>query len=104
MPIADAGRSTVRWGLGHALPHGVIRSAGRRGDLHGRLFIASSGNDHDALLAAIDDLRAAGPLHRGKYAYATVSHAVVKDVLGSNDFRTGFQAPGDNALARLGQW
>jgi cytochrome P450 len=102
--IDDVGRSAVRWGLGHALPQGVIRSAGRRGDLHGRLFIASSGEDHDALIAAVDELRAAGPLHRGKYAYATVSHPVVKEVLSSNDFRAGFEASGDSALARLSRW
>ncbi len=97
-------RPAVRWGLGHALPQGVIRSAGRRGDLHGRLFIASSGDDRGALVAAIDELRAHGPLQRSKYAFATVSHPVVKEVLSSNDFRAGFEVSGDGALARLSRW
>jgi cytochrome P450 len=108
LPVANrrdtVGRTAVRWGLGHALPQGVIRSAGRKGDLHGRLFIASSGDDHDALLSAVDELRAAGPLHRGRYAFATVSHPVVREVLSSNDFRAGFEASGDGALARLSRW
>jgi cytochrome P450 len=94
----------VRWALGHALPQGVIRSAGSRGDLHGRLFIASRGDDRDALIAAIEALRAGGPLHRSRYAFATASHPVVKEVLASNDFRAGFEASGDGALARLGRW
>ena len=97
-------RPAVRWGLGHALPQGAIRSAGRKGDLHGRLFIASSGDDHAALVAAIDELRAAGPLHRSKYAFATVSQPVVKEVLTSGDFRSGFEVSGDGRLARLSRW
>ena len=100
----SVGKAATRWALGHALPQGVIRAAGRRGDLHGRLFIASSGKDHAALMAAIDDLRANGPLYRGKYAFATVSHAAVREVLGSNDFRSGFAMSGDGALARLSTW
>src|SRR6476619_768264 len=98
------GKQATRWALGQALPQGVIRAAGRRGDLHGRLFIASSGTDHAALIAAIHDLRASGPLYRGKYAFATVDHAAAREVLGSNDFRSGFAASGDGLLARLGAW
>lgn len=97
-------RPAVRWGFGHALPQGAIRSAGRRGDLHGRLFIASSGDDHAALVSAIEELRAAGPLHRSRYAYATVSHPVVKEVLTSGDFRAGFEISGEGRMARLSRW
>ena len=102
--ITDAGRSTVRWGLGHALPRTAISSAGRRDDLHGRLFLASNSDDHEALVAAIDRLRAAGPMHRSRYAYVTVSHSGVREVLSSNDFRAGFEATGTSTLARLGRW
>ena len=35
--------STVRWGLGHALPRAAIRGSSKRGDLHGRLIEASDG-------------------------------------------------------------
>lgn len=100
----DWGRAGVRWALGQALPHTVIRAAGRRGDLHGRLFIASSADDHTALMAAIDDLRDAGPLYRGRYAFVTVAHPVVKEVLGSGDFRSGVDVSGEGPLARLGRW
>ena len=97
-------RPAVRWGLGHALPQTVISRAGRRGDLHGRLFAASS-SGLPALLASFDELRAAGPLYRGRYAWATVHHAVVKEVLTSNDFRAGVDAGGrDGPVARLHAW
>ena len=94
----------MRWALGHALPRTAISSAGRRHDLHGRLFLASSTDDHEALVASIEELRAAGPLHRSRFAFVTVSHAGVKEVLSSNDFRAGFEPSGTGALARLGRW
>ena len=98
-------RAAVRWGLGHALPQTVILRAGRQGDLHGRLFAASSSDDLPALLAAFDRLREAGPLYRGRYAYATVSHAVAKEVLTSNDFRAGVDVGGaPGPIGRLHGW
>ena len=74
------------------------------GDLHGSLFLASDGEDRDALLAAVDRLRSAGPLHRSRYAYVTVAHCAVKEVLSSTDFRSGFEVTGDRPLARLSRW
>ena len=98
-------RPAVRWGLGHALPQTVIRRAGRQGDLHGRLFEASSRGELPALLTSFDELRAAGPLYRGRYAWATVDHAVVKEVLTSNDFRAGVDVGGRGGpVSRLHAW
>ena len=97
-------RPVIRWGLGHALPQRLISGAGRRGDLHGELFIASCDGAEPPLLEAFDRLRSAGPLYRGRYAFATVAHPVVKEVLTSPDFRAGFEVSTESALGRLGSW
>jgi cytochrome P450 len=61
--------------------------AARRGDLQGRLILASRGGDPFPLF---EEVRALGPLYRGRFAYLATSVPVVREVLGSNDFRTGF--------------
>ena len=80
-------KPVVRWGVGHLLPRTLMRVAARRGDLQGRLIMASRGGDPFPLF---EQLRAQGPLYRGRFAYLTTSMAVAREVLGSNDFRTGF--------------
>jgi cytochrome P450 len=76
--------------------------AARRGDLQGRLIAASQHGDPFPLF---EELRAQGPLYRGRFAYLTPSLAVAREVLTSNDFRTGFdlsQARG--LLGRAYRW
>jgi cytochrome P450 len=76
--------------------------AARRGDLQGRLIVASQQGDPFPLF---EELRARGPLYRGRFAYLTPSLSVARDVLTSNDFRTGFdlsQARG--LLGRAFRW
>src|SRR3954453_11535979 len=102
-PSRELIRPAVRWGLGHALPQRLISNAGRNGDLHGRMFIASGIGDDKGLQDAFEGLREAGPLYRGRYAFATVSHPAVKEVLNSNDFRS-FEVSTEGPLARLGNW
>lgn len=98
-------RAGVRWILGQALPHTVIIRAGRRGDLHGRLFAASNDGRLPVLLEAFDALRAEGPLYRGKYAYVTVDHATLKEVLTNTDLHAGVDVGGAGGpLARLQAW
>jgi cytochrome P450 len=62
-------------------------AAARRGDLQGRLILASRGGDPFPLF---DELRAKGPLYRGRFSFMTTSLPIVREVLTSNDFRTGF--------------
>jgi cytochrome P450 len=81
------GKPIVRWTLGQAVPRTVLRLAARRGDLQGRMLEASRGGDP---FPVFEELRAAGPLYRGKFAFVTTSHPVVREVLASNDFRAGF--------------
>jgi cytochrome P450 len=99
---AAVGKPAVRWGLGHLLPHQVMRLAARRGDLQGRLIQASRSGDPFPIF---EEVRAQGRLYRGRFAYVTTSLPVVREVLSSNDFRTGFD-PGEanTRMARMYQW
>ncbi len=98
-----AGKPVVRWGLGHALPRTVMRAAARRGDLQGRLIVAGSGGSDP--FAVLEEVRAAGPVYRGKYAWVTPSHALVREVLTSNDYRVGVDGTrGQGRLARAYDW
>ena len=92
------GKPVVRWGLGHLLPHQVTRHAAKRGDLQGRMIQASRGGDPFGIF---EEIRAFGALYKGRFAYVTTSLPVVREVLSSNDFRTGFEAGG--TLTRLGR-
>lgn len=93
--------STLRWGLGHALPRAAIRGSSKRGDLHGRLIEAS---DEAETFALFDQVRAGGPLHRAKFAYVTATQPVVKEVLTSPDMRTGIDFGPGGPLARVSGW
>lgn len=104
-PTDSLVRPAVRWSLGHALPSTVMRNAARRGDLQGRLVDRRVAHDHAALRAIADEVRASGPLHRARYALMTAHQPVVREVLTSNDFRTGvFDAGDEGVLGRLGTW
>ena len=94
-------KTAVRWSVAHGLPRVALLAARRRGDLQARLF-AASGTTAE-LDGLFDEVRASGPLHRGVFSYLTASHATVREVLGSNDFRTGV-GPGGGALGRLAGW
>ncbi len=98
-------RPAVRWSLGHAVPSTVMRNAARRGDLQGRLVDRRVAHDPAALRTIADQVRASGPLHRARYALMTAHQPVVREVLTSNDFRTGvFDAGDQGVLGRLGSW
>jgi cytochrome P450 len=100
--IRAAGKPAVRWGLGHLLPKTAMTVAARRGDLQGQLIAASRHGDPFPLF---EQLRAHGPLYRGRLAYLTASLPTAREVLTSNDFRTGFdlsQARG--VLGRAFRW
>jgi cytochrome P450 len=92
----------VRWGLGHALPRAVLLREARRGDLQGRLVDdAAAGRD---LTGLFDEIRAAGPVARTRFGWITTRHAAVREVLSSDDFRTGVIGSDGSALGRLLEW
>src|SRR5579875_4223783 len=97
--VEHTGKAVVRWGLGHALPNTVMHAAARRGDLQGRLIQSSRTGDP---FPVFEEIRAKGPLYRGRFAYVTTSLPVVREVLSSNDFRAGFDpGPGAGAIGRI---
>lgn len=98
-------RAAVRWSLGHALPRTLLRRAGRQGDLHGRMFVASQSADLAALAPVLDELRAHGAFYRGKYALVSADNAAVRALLSNPDAGTGFPpVEGGGRLARLQAW
>lgn len=98
----NAARQTVRWTLGHGLPNLLVRGARRRGDLQGQLIAASRSGDPFAIF---EQLRAHGPVYRGRFAFVVTSHAVVKEALTSNDYAAGFGIPSnDNLMSRAFRW
>ncbi|OXM67517.1 MULTISPECIES: cytochrome P450 [Amycolatopsis] len=102
--LRDGVKPVVRWGVGHALPRTALRAAARRGDLQARLVAEAAVSPTAALTGLFDEIRGHGPLYRGSFAYVTTSHAAVKEVLTSNDFRAGVGAAPDGVLARLSDW
>ncbi|MET0234907.1 MAG: cytochrome P450 [Kibdelosporangium sp.] len=94
----------VRWGLGHAIPRTALRAAERRGDLQARLVSESQRVPTAELAGLFAEIRGRGPLIKTRFAHITASHSTVKEVLTSNDFRSGVGASGDGVLARLSAW
>ncbi|MFT7840400.1 cytochrome P450 [Saccharothrix sp. BKS2] len=96
-------KPVVRWGVQHGLPRAALLAAARRGDPQARLFVASNELPTGALSGLFDEIRGGGPLVEGAFSKVTASHAVVREVLTSNDFRSGIGA-GTGVLARLAEW
>ena len=100
--LDGAVKPVVRWGLGHALPRAVLRREARRGDLQGRMVVAAA--DGRDLTGLFEEIRAAGPLARTRFGWMTTTHAAVREVLSSEDFRVGVLGSDGSALGRLVDW
>lgn len=98
--VRDEIRARTHWTLAHGVPRTALRAAARRGDLQGRLVVAGGGESEE-LWDIIEQVRAGGPLHRSRLAYMTADHAVVREVLSSNDFRSGLPGRDGGMVARL---
>jgi cytochrome P450 len=102
VPVARAG---VRWSLGHALPRTLLRRAARRGDLHGRMFVATQSGELTALAPVLEELRTHRPFYPGRYASVTTDNTAVRALLSNPDVASGFvPANGRSRLARLQVW
>ncbi|MDT0202462.1 cytochrome P450 [Nocardioides sp. AE5] len=100
--LANAASSTVagaksraHWSIVHCLPRLFLGRMAKRGDLQARMILSTSRGD-GALWPMMEEMRAAGPVFKSGIAYITTDHAVVREVLTSNDFRTGI--PGRTGL------
>ncbi|MBD2758356.1 cytochrome P450 [Yimella sp. cx-573] len=97
-------KRAVRWGLEHALPRQLVRVAARRGDLQAQLFFAAEEHDTAELVGEFDRVRQAGSLAATRMGFITVDHAVVREVLSSNDMRTGFPLAEDSKVTKALRW
>jgi cytochrome P450 len=80
-------RALARWLIGHGLVRVALRRAERHGDLHARSVLDPASRADPYPL--YDEVRATGPLVRGRLAHLTATHAVAGEVLRSDDFRAG---------------
>ncbi len=100
--VQERAKPAVRWAVGHALPRVAMQAAARRGDLQGRLITEAESTADVAEL--IRELHRVGPLVSTRVGHLTVSHAQVKHVLSSPDFRSGLPVPATGPLGRLLEW
>ena len=98
-------RAAVRWSLGHALSSTLLRRAGKQGDLHGRMFIATQSSGMAELEPVMDELRTHGRFYKGKYAAVSTDNPTVRALLSNPDVASGFvPADGGSRMARLQAW
>ncbi|MER7606753.1 cytochrome P450 [Nocardioides sp. NPDC127503] len=105
--VERTAKQGVRWALGHGLPRTAIVRSARKGDLQGDLILSGPGSHTFDLVDLFEEFRARGPLYQGGFSHLAVDHEVIKEVLTSNDFITGFFAPdesGTGLLARAANW
>ncbi|SDK20923.1 Cytochrome P450 [Nocardioides sp. YR527] len=105
--VERTAKQGVRWALGHGLPRTAIVRSARKGDLQGDLILSGPGSHTFDLVDLFEEFRARGPLYQGGFSHLAVDHEVIKEVLTSNDFITGFFAPdesGTGLLARAASW
>src|SRR5262245_21742543 len=77
-------RQRVRWLAMHGATRAVTRRLARRGDPTRRL-VADPTVRQDPV-AFIEELRARGPIVKGRLVYLTVDHKICNDLLRSDDF------------------
>jgi cytochrome P450 len=95
-------RAGVHWGVAHGLPTLLLRRAAGRGDLQARLIrVGSLGTDE--VFGLVEEIRAHGPLYRSRIGYVATSHAAVRELLTSDDFRTGFPTDA-GPVGRVARW
>ena len=105
--VERTAKQGVRWALGHGLPRTAIVRSAKKGDLQGDLILSGPGSHTFDLVDLFEEFRARGPLYKGGFSHLAVDHEVIKEVLNSNDFVTGFFAPdesGTGLMARAAAW
>ncbi|MCV7432285.1 cytochrome P450 [Mycolicibacterium bacteremicum] len=92
-------RTRIHWMAMHGFVRGISKLFARRGDPQGRLIADRSIREDPVPFT--EELRAQGPLVKGRVVYMSVDHKICSDVLRSEDFRV--LALGSNLPAPL-QW
>ena len=96
-------KSTVHWGVAHGLPTLFLRRAAARGDLQARLIRVGSLGSDDEVFGLIEEIRSHGPLYRSSIGHVATSHAAVRHLLTSDDFRSGLPTD-EGVLGRIARW
>ena len=92
-------KQTVGWALGHGLPRLLVGRLARKGDPVARLIVDPDVRvDPYPMLAGIRDR---GVLVKGPLTSVTCSHAMVKEILRSDDMGVGAAADDHSAMGRL---
>jgi cytochrome P450 len=91
-------RSALVWTIKYGLPGLGMRISGRRGELISRLVVDPSLRDNP--FPVYDQIRAEGPLAKGRFVNATARYAVANELLRSEIFMAG---PTPAPTARLGR-
>lgn len=95
-------RSTVHWAVAHGLPTLYLRRAADHGDLQARLIrVGALGTDE--VFELIEEIRSRGPLYRSRIGHVATSHAAVRQLLTSDDFRSGLPN-NEGTLGRIARW
>ena len=78
-------KQRIRWLAMHGVVRALSKLLARRGDPQGRLVADPTVRANP--VAFTDELRARGPIVKGRAMYLTVDHKVANDLLRSDDFR-----------------
>lgn len=97
-------RAAVRWAVGHGIPRIALRAKANREDPQAVLIRASAEHDDETLFALYDQLRAEGPVVKGKFSYLTPDMAVAREVLSSGDVRVGNPVSNQKQLQKVSDW
>ncbi|MDN5892818.1 MAG: cytochrome P450 [Nocardioides sp.] len=87
--VTKDAKAFLHWGFAHGLPSLMLRGMAGRGDLQARM-VRTRGGDPSQVNDLVEEIRGHGPLYRSQMGYVATSHAAVREVLTSGDFRTGF--------------
>ena len=92
----------MHWAVAHGLPTLFLRRAAGQGDLQAQLIrVGSMGTGE--VFDLIEEIRSKGPLYRSRIGYVATSHGAVRQLLTSDDFRTGLPN-NEGTLGRLARW
>jgi cytochrome P450 len=102
LPVAREVRTGVHWAVAHGLPTVLLRREATRGDLQAKLIQIGSGGT-DEVFELVEEIRSRGPLYRSRIGYVATSHAAVRQLLTSDDFRSGFPT-NEGPIGRVSRW
>ena len=97
--VRQEAATAARWTLEHGVMNAVFASQARAGDPMARIQRVPAVRDHPE--AMWEEIRAAGPLRRGKYVWQTAHLAVGSAILRSD--AVGVPVPSEDDMGRVGR-